>query len=77
MFFLFNQFYQLRHINPHHLYVFLFIKLGEINGTSAFNVIQFRAYLVLQCYGWAGMAQSALGGGNEAAALHSTCGGWI
>ena len=59
-------------MDPHHLYIFLFTELGEINGMSVFNVIQVKAYLVLWCYGWAGAAWSAQGGGNEAAALHST-----
>jgi len=77
MFFLFNQFYQLCYVDPYYFYIFLFIELGEIDGMNASNVVQFGACLVLQCYGWAGMAWSALGGGNEAAALYSTRGGWM
>ena len=61
-------------MDPHYLYIFLFTELGEINGTCASNVIQVGAYLVLQCYSWAGAAQSAWGGGNEAAALYGTRG---
>ena len=58
----------------YYFYIFLFINLGEINGISISNIIQVKAYLILQCYSWAGAAQSAQGGGNEAAALYGTRG---
>ena len=61
-------------MDSYHLYILLFIELGEINGISISNVIQVRPCLVLRCYGWAGAARSVWGGGNEAAALHSTHG---
>ena len=37
-------------MDPHHLYIFLFTELGEINGISVSNVIQVKTYLILQYY---------------------------